>query len=72
MVSISEENISGINAHFRKYRIGGVDTFGIILPITRADQKFKEMIFSGYIQMYTGVHSDVSREVFPLNSFIYL
>ena len=35
MVSVSEENISGIDTHFRKYRIGGIDTFGIVSPITR-------------------------------------
>ena len=35
MVSVSEENVSGIDTHFRKYRIDGIDTFGIILPITR-------------------------------------
>ena len=34
MVLVSEENISGINTHFRKYHIGGIDTFGIISPIT--------------------------------------
>ena len=30
MVSVSEEKVSGIDTHFRKYRIG----FGIISPIT--------------------------------------
>ena len=34
MVSVSEENVSGIDTHFRKYRIGGIDTFGIVSPIT--------------------------------------
>ena len=28
--------VSGINAQFRKYRIGGIDTFGIVSPITIA------------------------------------
>ena len=47
MVSVSEENISGIDTHFRKYRIGGIDTIGIVSPITRCymyTQPF-EMIF---------------------------
>ena len=34
MVSVLEENISGIDTHFKKYRIGGIDTFGIVSPIT--------------------------------------
>ena len=34
MVSVSEEKVSGIDTHFRKYRIGGIDTFGIVSPIT--------------------------------------
>ena len=34
MVSVSEENIRGIDTHFRKYRIGGIYTFGIVSPIT--------------------------------------
>ena len=34
MVSVSEENVSGIDTHFRKYRIGGINTFGIVSPIT--------------------------------------
>ena len=34
MVSVSEENISGIDTHFRKYHIGGINTFGIVSPIT--------------------------------------
>ena len=34
MVSVSEENVSGIDTHFRKYCIGRIDTFGIISPIT--------------------------------------
>ena len=39
MVLVSEENISGIDTHFRKYRIGGIDTFGIVLPITNLNAK---------------------------------
>ena len=38
MVSVSEENISGIDTHFRKYCIDGINTFGIILPITKLHQ----------------------------------
>ena len=34
MVSVSEENVSDIDTHFRKYHIGGIDTFGIVSPIT--------------------------------------
>ena len=34
MVSVSEENVSGIDTHFRKYCIGGIDIFGIVSPIT--------------------------------------
>ena len=37
MVSVSEENVSGIDTHFRRYRIGGIDTFGIVSPITSVE-----------------------------------
>ena len=30
MVSVLEENVSGIDPYFRKYRNGGIDTFGIV------------------------------------------
>ena len=34
MVSVSEKHVSDIDTHFKKYRIGGIDTFGITSPIT--------------------------------------
>ena len=45
MVSVSEENVSGIDTHFRKYRIGGIDTFGIVSPITIT--KYKYIVWEG-------------------------
>ena len=41
MVSVSEENVSGIDTHFRKYRIGGIDTFGIVSPITTKHERLR-------------------------------
>ena len=37
--------------HFRKYRIGGIDTFGIILPITTEMYPGKVMVDKPLIQM---------------------
>ena len=34
MASVSEEKVSGIDTHFRKCCISGIDTFGIVSPIT--------------------------------------
>ena len=61
-VSVSEEKVSGIDTHFRKYRIGGIDTFGIISPICQIVQR----------NNCPGIHSDVSWEVILLNSLIYI
>ena len=33
-VSVSRNRVSGIDTHFKKYCISGIDTFGIISPIT--------------------------------------
>ena len=41
MVLVSEEKVRGIDTHFRMYRIGGTNTFGIVLLITT--QKFSKM-----------------------------
>ena len=42
-------------------------------PSTKTSIKeFTGINFPGYIQMYIGVHSDVSCESIPLNSLIYL
>ena len=49
MVSVSEEYISGIDTHFRKYRIGGIDTFGIVSPITSYN-------YHMYVAMYVCMH----------------
>ena len=34
MTSVSEEKVSDIDTHFRKCCISGIDTFGIVSPIT--------------------------------------
>ena len=47
MVSVSEENISGIDTHFRKYRIGGIDTIGIVSPITICYWSSKRNLMEG-------------------------
>ena len=51
IVSVSEENVSGIDTHFRKYRIGGIDTFGIVSPITTSwflDYRYFACLFSWF------------------------
>ena len=47
MVSVSEENVSGIDTHFRKYRIGGIDTFGIVSPSLMATTDLPDMYTCG-------------------------
>ena len=34
-VSVSKNRVSGIDTHFLKYHIGGINTFGIVSPITK-------------------------------------
>ena len=45
MVSVSEERVSGIYTHFRKYNIGGIDTFGIVSP-TATDKALIRVVIS--------------------------
>ena len=46
MALILEEKISGIDAHFRKYHIGGIDISGIVSPITATAFSYSVIIFS--------------------------
>ena len=41
----------------------------VLTQIKGCIKEFKEITFPGYIQMYTGVHSDVARESYSFDLF---